>query len=262
MILAAALSAVLATTGPEGWTQVPEPSNALLQCANYSKREWRVSPRPDGVRLEREPAPEHDTGGPLPFTLPKELPARGRRHVLAVTDGFLVGFDAGEWGGALFWLSSNGRTWRRLSEENVHGLVSLGPREVLVLQGLNHLSEARGSAGWIKQGANQQWTLSEQKKLDAGPQAFVATRNAVYVATADSLTRIDRDRQVTVLQPLPTATLYPNSMATDSDGALWLGMRHFVLRLVPGASGFSREWLVPKDCTQAEVRKFDCVCVR
>jgi hypothetical protein len=262
MLLAAAVSAVLAATAPEGWLQVAEPSEEFVRCANQVSREWRVSTRTDGVHIEPEPTPEHDKGGPLPFALPKEIPAQGHRHVLKVPDGFLVGFDAGEWGGALFWLSSNGQRWRKLANENVQGLVALGTREVLVLQGLNHLGGERGAARWFQQGTDARWTLSAEKKLDAGPQMFTATRDGVYVVTARSLMRIDRDHQVTILQKLPTALLYPNSMTADADGALWLGMRYFVLRLTPGPTGFSREWFVPKDCPRVELRKYDCECVK
>jgi hypothetical protein len=262
MLLATVVSAVLAAT-PEDWLQVPEPSKELVRCANHHvDRAWRVSTRASGVHIEPEPTPEHDTGGPLPFALPKELPARGLRHVLAVPDGFLVGFDAGEWGGALFWLSSTGQKWRKLSGENVNGLVALGSREVLVLQGLNHLDLEEGMARWFQQGADARWTLSAKKKLDAGPQTFTATRDAVYVVTARSLTRIGRDRKVTVLQKLPTALLYPSSMMADADGALWMGMRYFVLRLTPGPTGFSREWFVPKDCPRVEFRNHECECVK
>jgi hypothetical protein len=262
MRLALALSTALAATVPDGWTRVPEPSQELVGCANLSRREWRVSPGASGVRIEPEPEPEHNTGGRLPFALPKEIRAGGRRHVLPVADGFLVGFDAGEWGGALFWFSRDGKTWRQLSEENVRGLVPLGPGEVLALHGLNHLGLRRGAARWLMRDAQGRWTVSETKMLDAGPQTFVSTPEAVYVVTAESLTRLGRERQVSVLQPLPTAILYPNSMTVDPGGALWVGMRHFVLRLAPTRTGFSPEWLVPKGCTRVKLQGYECECVK
>ncbi|PTL78674.1 hypothetical protein [Vitiosangium sp. GDMCC 1.1324] len=262
MWLALALSSVLAATVPDGWILVPEPSEEQVGCANHSRLAWRVSSDKNGVRVEPEPDPEHDTGARLPFALPKELHVGGTRHVLAVPDGFLVGSDAGEWGGGLFWFSSDGKTWRQLANENVNGLVQLGPGEVLSLHGLNHLGMRRGAARWLVQDAQRQWTVSETKMLDAGPQAFVSTPEALYVVTADSLTRIGRDRQVSVLQPLPTAILYPNSMTADSHGTLWVGMRHFVLRLTPSGKGFSREWFVPKDCARIKQQDFECVCVK
>jgi len=264
MLLAAVVSAVLAATAPAGWLQVPEPSKELVRCAHQVGRTWQVSTRAGGVYIEPESAPQHDTRGALPFTLPQEIPVLGRRHVLAVPDGFLVGFDSGEFGGALFWLSSNGQRWRKLSDENVQGLVSLGTREVLVLQGLNHGGLEEGMARWFQQGADARWTLSAEKKLDSGPYMFTATRDTVYVMTRRSITRIGRDRDVTVVQKPPTALLDldPNSMTASADGAVWMGMRHFVLRLAPSPTGLSREWFVPKDCPRVEIRKYDCECVK
>lgn len=262
MLLAAFVSAVLAATAPEGWLQVPEPSKELARCAHQVGRTWRVSTRAGGVHIEPASAPKHDTGGALPFVLPKEIPAYGNKHVLAVPDGFLVGFDAGENGGALFWLSLNGQSWRTLSDENVRGLIALGTREVLVLQGLNHRGIERGVARWFQQGADARWTLSAEKKLDSGSYMFTVTRDAVYVETVRSLTRIGRDREVTVFQKPPIDLLDPYNMTADANGALWVGMRHFVLRLAPSPTGFSREWFVPKDCPRLELRKYDCECVK
>jgi hypothetical protein len=262
MLLAAVVSAVLAATAPEGWLQIPEPSEDLVRCASQVGRTWWVSTRAGGVHIEPKPTPQHDTAGALPFVLPKEIPAYGHRHVLAVPDGFLVGFDAGEHGGALFWLSSNGQSWRTLADENVKGLVALGTREVLVLQGLNRRGTRWGVARWFQQGADARWTLSAEKKLDAGPEMFTATRDTVYVVTPWSLIRIGRDREVTVLQKLPKLMLHINSVTASADGALWMGMRHFVLRLAPGSNGFSHEWFVPKDCPRVEFRKYDCECVK
>ncbi|HEX7837136.1 MAG TPA: hypothetical protein VF469_06710 [Kofleriaceae bacterium] len=62
--------------------------------------------------------------------------------MLAVADGFLVGTDAGEWGGALQWFSKDGARHAQIADANVRSLVVLGADEVLVLEGLNHLSLA------------------------------------------------------------------------------------------------------------------------
>jgi hypothetical protein len=105
-------------------------------------------------------------------------------------------------------------------------------------------------------------TLSAEKKLDAGPEMFTATRDTVYVVTPRSLTRIGRDREVAVLQKLPNLMLHLNSMTASADGALWMGMRHFVLRLAPNPTGFSHEWFVPKDCPRVEIRKYECECLK
>ena len=39
----------------------------------------------------------------------------GDRHVLGVADGWLVGFNAGEFGGGLWWFSFDGKRSKRIS---------------------------------------------------------------------------------------------------------------------------------------------------
>lgn len=82
----------------------------------------------------------------------------------------------------------------------------------------------------------------------------------MYVVTDTSLTRVGPDHQVKVLEPLPAWMLSPNSMVVDSGGAIWVGMRHFVLRLVPEGKRFTREWFVPRNCLKATQAGGDCVC--
>lgn len=260
MLLILALSAVIAAAPPEGWGRISEPSEALLNCANRSRQEWRVSLHEGKVRIEPDDESRPGARQALPFKLsPKLFPTGGWSHSLAVKDGYFVGSDGGEWGGALYWFSSNGKKRRQLAKENVRGLVRSGPDEVFSLHGLNHLGERRGSVRWFKQGADGQWALSEEKPLDAGPQTFTATGDGAYVMTATSLTKVGPGRQVKVLAPVPTGQLYPNSLVVDAGGALWIGMRHFVLRLVPGEEKVTREWFVPSNCLQA-AQGSDCGC--
>ncbi|HEX8435976.1 hypothetical protein [Archangium sp.] len=260
MFFVLALGAVMAATPPQGWVRIPEPSEALLECANASPHEWRVSPHEGGVRLEPDVPPGGGARQTLPFKPSRKLFPMGWSHSLAVKDGYFVGSNGGEWGGALFWFSTHGRKHRQLAKENVRGLIASGPDEVLSLHGLNHLGGRRGSVRWFKQGTDKQWSLSEEKPLDAGPYAYTVAGEAVYVVTATSLTKIGPGRQVKLLEPLPTWMLYPNSLVVDASGALWVGMRHFVLRLTPEGEKFTREWFLPKDCLQAGQGGHDCVC--
>lgn len=261
MIFVLALGVVIAAAPPEGWGQISEPSQALLDCANRSQHEWQVSLHEGKVRIEPNAVSRRGARQALPFKLPPKIfPTGGWSHSLAVKDGYFVGSDGGEWGGALYWFSANGKKRRQLAEENVRGLVASGPDEVLSLHGLNHLGERRGSVRWFKQDADGQWALSEEKPLDAGPHTFTATGDGVYVMTATSLTKIGPGRQVNVLAPVPTEQLYPNSIVVDAGGALWIGMRHFVLRLVPGGEKHTREWFVPRNCLQAAQGRSDCSC--
>jgi hypothetical protein len=247
------------STVPAGWVAI-EVDDERLRCANHANDEWQVAIEHGAVKLTESKQHEADTGPALPFT-PKQQPAtRGRRHVLAVADGFLVGFDAGEWGGGLYWFSTDGANTAKLADENVHGLVKVAPGLVASIEGLSHMGISEGSVRWIEHRGT--WRgAGALTALDAGPSAFAATPDAIYVVTSKSLVRVGtKDRKASTIQAMRTARLYPDSMAFDPDGTLWIGMRQFVVRMTPAGKRFTQSWLVREACVRATAHDLTCVC--
>lgn len=243
---------------PAGWVAI-RPDAERLRCANHSRDEWRIEVDGGAVKIAKAAAPEPNTGPPLPFPLPKDPEMKGRRHVLAVGGGFLVGFDAGEWGGALYWFGKDGTGQRKLAGENVRGLVALGPDAAVAIEGLAHMGISEGRVRWLERRAGAFAAAGETPLPDA-PQTHAVAGDTLHVLTTSSLVRIGRDRRVTVVQPVETPGLYPDSMAIDPGGALWIGMRQLVLRLAPEHGRFAETWLVREDCRRADLVDLDCVC--
>ena len=54
--------------------------------------------------------------------------------------------------------------------------------------------------------------------------------------------------------------LMPNSIARAEDGAIYVGNRLLLLRLVPGDGGWRDEWLLPNMCLRPRVEGSRCVC--
>jgi hypothetical protein len=212
---------------PPPWREVPEPTQDQLLCGNRADS-WTVSADAKGVHVAKQTVAEPDTGPALPFK-PRDL-ADGRRHTLAVRDGFLVGIDGGEFGGSLDWFSADGKQHASLGKPNVKGLASLGADEALVLTGLNHLGVEEGTALWLASDAKG-WHETANAPLDGGPEAFVDAGDAVYAVTPSSLVRIGRDHKVEVVSSQPTGVLYPDSMAADAQHSLWIGMRGYVVKI-------------------------------
>lgn len=244
---------------PAGWARI-DPTPEQLRCANWSKREWRVAIERGAIAITPATEREPNTGPALPFALPNQPEFRGRRHVLPVSGGFLVGLDAGEWGGSLHWFSANGQQHTKLAGENVRGLVAFGDA-VVSIEGLSHLSMSEGNARWLSLTGGA-WHETALVPLDAGPETFAATKDAIYVLTLHSLVRLDHQRTATVIQPVEIGGLYPDSMTIDDAGRLWVGMRLFVLRLSPGATTFETTWLVPEGCRKMHMddKNLDCIC--
>ena len=224
---------------PPPWKEVPPPTEDQLMCANHGDQ-WAVTVDVKGVHVAKQEPREPDTGPTLPFKPGKDVLANGRRHTLAVSDGFIVGIDGGEWGGSLDWFSGDGRKHASLGKPNVSAVLSLGADEVLVLSGLNHLGLEEGTAQWFARDAKG-WHAGTSVKLDGGPETSIDAGDAIYTVTPNSLVRIGRDRKIEVVAAQPTGILYPDSMAVDAQHRLWIGMRGFVVKIEPG-NGYRATW--------------------
>lgn len=235
------------------------PTDEQRRCANYSDDEWQVSIDRGHVTISKASQREPDTGPALPFVPPKGDALRGRRHTLAFAGGYLVGSDAGEWGGSLSWFASDGSQRQVLGDVNVHGLVALAPDLAMALEGLAHMSIDEGAVQWIER-AGTKLDASKKTPLPGAPGAFVAADDGAYVLTTSDLVKVTKARDVRVVQPVRTGGLYPDSMAIDATGALWVGMRQFVLRLTPHQDRYTETWFVPEACQQMEIADLECHC--
>jgi hypothetical protein len=247
---------------PAGWvlyTFPDNPDSRVLLCAGFSNREWQVSPEGDGVKISSYPG-----GGiqdPLPFDIQPQNAAAGLagdRHVMRVNDGWLVGFDAGEFGGALWWFSVDGSKRRKLAEDNVAGFAdsSVG---VLALVGLAHMGTDYGKVLLVHEGNGGNRQVESIADLGSAPTAFaMESADSLIVATYDKIVRVLTSGEVEQIIAPKDGFPYPNSLTLSKAGVIHVGMRHFVLRLSPSNEGYKEEWFVPADCNKFEVNGFPC----
>lgn len=237
---------------PKGWVPFSI-SDEALRCGSYSKLEWKVAFKNGRLEIGRV---SRETELKLPFV----LDGRGKRSVQKVDDGWLAGFDAGEWGGELWWLGEKGSPRRRLSQENVVGLAPAS-EGFFVFTGLAHLGTDRGGVLLASRGASG-WEARKLAELGSAIWAFAAeSSESVLALTTKRLVRVQASGKIDVLLETRYRGLYPNSLALAEDGAMYVGMRHFITRLTPGASGYTQEWFVPESCRRFELRGIDCVCL-
>jgi hypothetical protein len=238
-----------------------QPTKEDLLCGNHSRNRWDVILVDGALAVrKREPPPVRD---PLPFEIDEaSVPAwkMANRHVLPVPDGLLVGFEGGEFRGGLWWFNPDGSSRARLTEDNVVGLARARGR-ILAIVGLAHGVINSGRVLQIsKSGAV--WQASPFAGLNAAPQAFVAEPDgALLVLTTDGLTRIDETGRSRQVRSLGYHSLYPASMIRLASGALYVGMRHFLVRLSPTDSGYWEEWFVPAECMRFRLADDDCICL-
>lgn len=292
--LAALTLAAAAPPPPDGWMVYPTPKPDACEWAraNHSDRYWRVLL--DKGRLVIEPAntPRPKTVATPAFDVPP-VPDVPQGHVpcddcvLRVADGWLVGFNRGEWGGGLWWTNAEGKNAKPISRggrcADIHdagpplpprddlfrthqlsNIVSLhgGDTRAFAFAGLFNYGDT-GSLSRIERHSGT-WQACVVRNLEATPETLIedAWENwlVLIAARADepterprpgALIRVDSAGQVQRLaEPAFSAKglLFPNSMVKLADGTLYVGMMHFVARLIPDTrGGYTEELLLPKN---------------
>lgn len=227
------------------WISTPAAklSEKYWSSANWSDIEWVVDSQ-NGRIFAWQGAKSPSTN--LPFEIKQSSSdQRGTRHAVKVADGWLAGWNAGEWGGSVWWFSPDGRTSRRVSKHQVIGFYPLADG-ILAPAGLAHLGISEGKLIKFTQ-SNGQWSQSEVANLQAAPQAASLDKDAtLIIATTERLLRVKPNGDVNVMLPKTFwRNLYPNSMVIDALGDVWIGMRHGITKVGKKGSGYDVLWLVP-----------------
>jgi len=194
-----------------------------LYAANHSKHEWRVS-------VERGHVCAQLTS--VKLSGQHERPAiDGASSFARVDDGWLVGFNHGEWGGALYWYSPDGKNKYKVSDHQIVDFFSL-PNGIHAIEGMAHLSINRGSIIRIARSEpHSHWKAITVTSLFAKPYAISMHRdNAMLITLSNSLISVDTDYNISILlHDPPWGNLFPNSSVLSSDQQkLYIGMRQFV----------------------------------
>ncbi|HEY8561087.1 MAG TPA: hypothetical protein VIL74_12000 [Pyrinomonadaceae bacterium] len=253
---------------PDGWVLFPAPKaeSPERSCANRAIESERKVALVDGIlSISGYTYPHAEELGKLPQNLReivrKDKMAKGRLHIEPFENGWLIGADAGEWGGDLFWLSGDGKRKVELIEGNVRGIVKLVGGEVFILTGYAHMSDHEGKLYKLTTGENGALKAKLLSDLKTQPQAFAVESNESFlVALDDIILRVKASGRIELLKKTNFASLHPNSMTVTSSGVIYVGMRLFVARFVPRENGYAEEWLVPQNCRKFLEKDFDCVC--
>ena len=175
------------------------PAESDFLCGNYSEQEWWVHAKSRGG-VEFRPTPTHHANNSLPFKVNYAPDRAGFRSVMTVKNGYLVGFDAGEFGGSLWWFSKTGQQSQRLSAstmagpggpfqaENVIGIDTLRG-EIFVFMGLDHLGGRSGRVFRAVERAGT-WRLELVGLLDSAPRAWSENGDGIVAVTSGGLWRI------------------------------------------------------------------------
>lgn len=259
---------------PQGWYVYPNSKlkhadESTLGCFNFSRNEWYVSLEHNDVKITKRSERKSDIPLlPPQLKLQPGMPGRtvnaGLSDSMHFASGWLLAYDAGEFGGGLWLTTEDGSETKLILSDNVRGLVPLDGGGVLVLSGLAHMSMDFGNEFIFSKPEGMNIPLQYAAHLDGAPRAFTKLADgSVLFVTTQSLNAITaKPRKSAELNYFPKwmRMLYPNSILALNDGTIFIGMRMFVLRLTPSPAGYNEDWLLPNSCRKFETRETVCVC--
>jgi hypothetical protein len=259
---------------PAGWYVYPDDKlknldETTLRSFNYSQNEWQVANEGDGINITKlirrksgdqtipslPPLLKHENG------MPGRAASDGLRTAIHYGNGWLLAYDAGEFGGGLWLTNDDGSQTKRILDNNVRAVIPVD-NGILVLSGLAHRTMDFGNAFIFSTPNGLDISLQHAMHLDGKPSAPAkAPDGSVFFVTTYGLCRITKTGELQRLIYFPKWAMYqyPNSMAITPDGAIFIGMRMFVLKVRPDAE-YSKEWLLPNECRKFELGRLDCVC--
>ena len=211
--------------------KVPQGPHAVwFYAANHSDITWHVSSENGKTSARNQESVAAESAKKPTFT-PEAGRFRGASKFVEVEDGWLVGFNRGEFGAGIYWFSKDGDRNYPVSNHQVVDFFSL-PDGVYAIEGLAHMGMSRGSVIRITRPAvNVPWQANQIAKLPFAPSVITLRRDGTMLITLSSaLVSVGPDHKIqTLLADVPWGALYPNSSVLSSDEkTLFIGMRQFV----------------------------------
>jgi hypothetical protein len=166
---------------------------------------------------------------------------------IEVSDGWIVSFNAGEFGGGLWWFSPDGKERHKIAEARIRGFI---PTEagLLALEGLAHMRSSEGRLLRLTRAPGGRWQSEDFIVLKHCPEVSAsAADGSLMVATTNQLLKIvPASKKVEVLlDEVFWGGLYPNSMVVTPAGIIYLGMRHGVAKAEKKGGSWRLRWLLP-----------------
>lgn len=228
---------------PEGW-RVEQPEKAARCSAG--KPWWMVERSADGGISMTQWQPR-ELSKEVMELLPRGVSKAAVTYVLRYRAGWLVAVDRGEWPGGGLWLLQPSLDPQLLLADNVRQVVVTRKGTILAFDEIGHLNLRPAVVYQLSPEHGFGWSRLELPGVHAAAvgdnaegEILVASMNAILVHRAGKLTEIGT---------FDVGDDRPTSVATDDEGAIFIGLRGRVLRLTPtDGRTYTYDWLVPVSC--------------
>jgi len=196
--------------------------------ANYSMLRWAVTRNKEQV-LASKVSPNEEFHGEQPPFEPRVGRWRDDYQAVKVSNGWLVGFNYGEFGAALYWFSADGKKNNKVSG---HQVVKFFRRfdGIYAVEGLGHMGLKRGSIIRLSQ-KGEVWQAEGRVDLGDAPMGCTCADNGeVFIGLAHGLARWDIEGKLaTVVKEYPWDMIWTSSMALSKDQKrIYLAMTQYV----------------------------------
>lgn len=179
----------------------------------------------------------------LPFPIlktqsEKTLNISGKRIVMEVDDGYLVGIDYGEWGGDFLWYSKNGKVHKQLKGYRIMQFITVD-KKIYAIDGY-------GTMIRIDKIQNE-WITETYIKFpfEQNPISIALdNQNNFIVITSNCLLKIDKQRKITkvIENGFWRPYLYPTSIVIRNN-IVYAGMPMGIFKY--NLDTEKKEWLMP-----------------
>jgi len=178
--------------------------------------------------------------------------------VRRMNDGWLVGFNHGEFGGSLWFLSLDGSKSKQILSENVTKIAEIFGRAFVFTN-----AAGQGFSGGAIYEVADGGEIKNHLDFEASPQAyFQESSNSVLVVGVSGVYRVGSNLKEEQIFKRDLNGFFPNSITAAKDKTIYIGMHFFVLRLIPNEKSYQEQWLVPSTCKDFHVdqEQRDCIC--
>lgn len=162
---------------------------------------------------------------------------------LKVDGGSLVPADAGEFGGGLFLVAPDGKSYRMINDRNTPMLAKIG-KGIYAVQSLSHMGLEYSHLVEVVRTSNG-WTVREVKDLHKAPDQILQDGDHFVCAYRDSVKTLDIGGTLQELVAFKPA-IYIGSMVVRKNGDIWISSLNGVVELVKKSPGqYIPVWYLP-----------------
>jgi hypothetical protein len=213
-----------------------------------SKTHWIIEKISDSIKI-RQNDYNYFKGDSLPFSQ-KQIAKKIKNHysiraVKKVNDGYIIGLNGGEFGGGLWFLSTNGKKSYEITSYIRVKDIFVCNNKLYVIRGLAHLGSSYGSIFELKK--EKKWKVSKSFKLPAAPNFVLHEEDNILILTSEHILSFDKNEKLTEILKAPFywGMFYPSSAIVDSND-IYIAMRRGILKISDFKYNPNNEWLVKK----------------